>query len=157
MADNLVRWGEPFRDLVSLRDAMDRLFAESFVRPGTTFPMMTGTEGPAVDMYETGEEVVVKASMPGVKPEDIDISVTGDILTIKGETKQEEKVEEENYVRQERRYGQFMRELALPTGVNADKAQTSFENGVLTLQLPKSEQAKPKIIKVNAKSQKVQK
>jgi len=89
MSDGLVRW-EPFRDLVSLRDAMDRLFAESFVRPGAAFPLL-GAEGPAVDMYQTKDDIVVKAAIPGIKPEDIDISVTGDTLIIKGELKQEEK------------------------------------------------------------------
>ena len=90
MSDGIVRW-EPFRDLVTLREAMDRLFAESFVRPGAAFPMPF--EGPAVDVYQTKDDVIVKAAIPGVKPEDIDISVTGEVLTIKGEFKQEEKVE----------------------------------------------------------------
>ena len=149
MSDGLVRW-EPFRDLVTLREAMDRLLAESFVRPGVAFPSV-GIEGPAVDMYQTQDDIVVKAAVPGVKPEDIDIAVTGDILTIKGELKEEEKVEEGNYLRQERRYGQFMRELALPTQVNADKAKAEFEHGVLTLRLPKAEEVKPKSIRVKAK------
>ncbi len=149
MADGLTRW-EPFRDLVTLRDAMDRLFAESFVRPGAAFPT-AGTETPVIDMYQTNEEIVVKAALPGVKPEDIDISVTGDILTIKGETKQEEKVEEGNYLRQERYYGQFFRELTLPTQVNADKTKADFEHGILTLRLPKAEAVKPKSILIKAK------
>ena len=149
MSDGLVRW-EPIRDLVTLREAMDRLFTESFVRPGVAFPSL-GMEGPAVDMYQTKDDIIVKAAVPGVKPEDIDIAVTGDVLTITGELKEEEKVEEGNYLRQERRYGQFMRELALPTQVNADKAKAEFEHGVLTLRLPKAEEVKPKSIKVKAK------
>ena len=149
MSDGVTRW-EPFHDLVTLREAMDRLFSESFVRPGMAFPSQ-GMEGPAVDMYQTKDDVVVKAAVPGVKPEDIDIAVTGDMLTIKGELKEEEKVEEGNYLRQELRYGQFMRELALPTQVNADKARAEFEHGVLTLRLPKAEEVKPKSIKVKAK------
>ncbi len=149
MADGLSRW-EPLRDLVTLREAMDRLFAESFVRPGMAFPA-GGLEGPAVDMYQTGDEIVVKAAIPGVKPEDIDVSVTGELLTIRGELKQDEEVEEDHYLRQERRYGQFVRELTLPTLVAADKAKAEFENGVLTLHLPKAEQAKPKSIQVKAK------
>ena len=148
MSDGIVRW-EPFRDLVTLREAMDRLFAESFVRPGSAFP--TTFEGPAVDMYQTKDEVVVTAAIPGVKPEDIEISVTGEILTIKGEFKQEGKIEEGSYVRQERRFGQFCRELSLPTQVNADKAKAEFEHGVLTLRLPKAEAVKPKSITVKAK------
>jgi len=148
MSDGIVRW-EPYRDLVTLREAMDRLFAESFVRPGSAFP--TTFEGPAVDMYQTKDEIVVQATIPGVKPEDIDISVTGEILTIKGEFKQEEKIEEGSYVRQERRFGQFCREISLPTQVSADKAKAEFEHGVLTLRLPKAEAVKPKSITVKAK------
>jgi len=149
MSDGLTRW-EPFNDLVTLREAMDRLFAQSFVRPGVAFPSF-GVEGPAVDMYQTKDDIVVKAAVPGLKPEDIDIAVTGDLLTIKGELKQEEKIEEGNYLCQERHYGQFMRELALPTQVNAEKAKAEFEHGVLTLRLPKAEEVKPKSIKVKAK------
>ncbi len=147
---SLVRW-EPFNELVSLRDAMDRLFEESFVRPrdGWLFPF--GGETLAVDMYETDNEVVVKTAIPGVKPEDIDISITGETLTIKGETKAEEKVEKANYIRQERRYGSFCRSVTLPTQVVSDKAEAVFENGVLTLTLPKAEEVKPKSIKVKAK------
>lgn len=148
MSDGIVRW-EPFRDLVTLREAMDRLFAESFVRPGSAFPATF--EGPAVDMYQSKDEIVVQATIPGVKPEDIDISVTGEILTIKGEFKQEDKIEEGSYVRQERRFGQFCRELSLPTQVSADKAKAEFEHGVLTLRLPKAEAVKPKSITVKAK------
>src|SRR5512136_2775913 len=99
MADELQRW-EPFRDLVTLREAMDRLFSESFVRPSTAFPAF-GIEGPAVDMYQTKDDIIVKAAVPGIKPDDIDISVTGDILTIKGEFKDEEKIEEGSYLRKE--------------------------------------------------------
>lgn len=89
--------------------------------------------------------------MPGVKPEDIDITITGDTLTIKGEVKAEEKVEKANYIRRERRYGAFSRSLTLPTSVVAEKAKAEFENGVLTLTLPKAEEVKPKTIKVKAK------
>jgi HSP20 family protein len=147
---NIVRW-EPFRDLISLREAMDRLFEESFIRPRAGWLAPLGTEALAVDMYETDQEVVVKSSVPGIKPEDIDITITGDTLTIKGETKTEEKVERANYIRQERRYGAFSRSVALPTAIVAEKAKAEFENGVLTLTLPKAEEVKPKTIKVKAK------
>jgi len=148
---NLVRW-EPFRDLVTLREAMDRLFEESVVRPRVGWPTPAGAETLAVDMYETDDTVVVKSAVPGIKPEDLDVSVTGDILTIKGETRAEEEVKEENYIRRERRYGSFCRSLAIPTAVVADKAEAEFENGVLTLTLPKAEEVKPRAIKVKAKS-----
>ncbi|MGB9777007.1 MAG: Hsp20/alpha crystallin family protein [Anaerolineae bacterium] len=143
----LMRW-EPFRELVSLREAMNRLFEESFVRPWGAFPRW---EGPAVDMYETDTAVVVKAAMPGVDPKDVEINVTGDTLTIRGEVKKEEEVKEEKYLRRERYYGSFCRSFLLPTQVVADDAEAVFENGVLTLTLPKAEEVKPKTIKVKAK------
>lgn len=146
----LVRW-DPARELVSLRDAMNRLFEESFLWPGFS---MFG-ESPSVvlplDMYETDDHLVVKASVPGLKPEDIEVTLTGDLLTIKGEFKSEEKTEKRNYLRQERRYGSFCRQVGLPAGVNADKAKATFENGVLTLELPKTEAAKAKTIKIVSK------
>lgn len=144
---SLIRW-EPFRDLISLREAMDRLFEEAFVRPWGT---LTRWEGPAVDMYETENAVVVKAAIPGVDPKDVEISVTGDTLTIRGEIKKEEEVKEENYIRRERHYGSFCRSFLLPTKVVADDAEAVFENGVLTLTLPKAEEVKPKTIKVKTK------
>jgi len=147
---NLVRW-EPFRDLISLREAMDRLFEESFVRPRAGWLAPLGAESLALDVYETDQDVVVKSSVPGVKPEDIDITITGDTLTIKGETKAEEKVEKANYIRQERRYGAFSRSVTLPTSIVAEQAKAEFEHGVLTLTLPKAEEVKPKSIKVKAK------
>ncbi len=147
---NLVRW-EPFRDLISLREAMDRLFEESFIRPRVGWLAPLGAGALAVDMYETDQDVVIKSSVPGVKTEDLDITITGDTLTIKGETKTEEKVEKANYIRQERRYGAFCRSLTLPTTIVAEKAKAEFENGVLTLTLPKAEEVKPKTIKVKAK------
>lgn len=147
---NLVRW-EPFRDLVSLREAMDRLFEESFVRPRARWLAPAGVETLAVDMYETDDAVVVKSAIPGAKPEDLDVSVTGDTLTIKGETRTEEEVKEENYIRRECRYGSFCRSLTIPVPVVSDKAEAEFEDGVLILTLPKAEEVKPKAIKVKAK------
>ncbi len=149
---NMVRW-DPARDMVSLREAMDRLFEESFLRPG----FLGGNDSASVlmplDMYETQDEVVVKAAIPGVKPEDIEVTVTGDLLTIKGEFKSENEAHDEkrNYHRQERRYGSFSRQVALPSGVNADTCQADFENGVLTLKLPKAEEAKVKRVQIARK------
>jgi HSP20 family protein len=146
---SLIKW-EPFRDLVSLRDAMDRLFEESVVRvPG--LPTVLGGEALAIDMYETEDSVVVTTSVPGLDPEDIDITITGNVLTIKGETKVEQKVEKENYIRQERRYGSFRRSVVLPETVLADRAEATYDKGILTLSIPKTEEAKPKTIKVEAK------
>ena len=139
---------------MSLREAMDRLFEESVVRPRAGWLAPLGAESLAVDMYETDDKVVVKTAVPGIESEDIDVSITGDVLTIKGETKAEEKVEKANYIRQERRYGAFSRSLSLPSMVVADKATAEFEDGVLTLTLPKAEEVKPKTIQVKAKSKK---
>lgn len=145
---NIVRW-EPWNELVSLRDAMDRLFEESVIAPRRWAPAFG--EGLAVDVYETNENVVVKSAVPGVKAEDLDISIVGDTLTIKGEFKAEEGVEEKNYIRRERRYGSFCRTLSLPTSVDADKATAEFEDGVLTLNIPKAETVKPKTVQVTKK------
>jgi HSP20 family protein len=148
---NLVRW-EPFSDLVSLRDAMDRLLEESFVRPQAGALAPAGPGSLALDMYETDDAVVVKSPIPGVDPDDIDISVTGDTLTIKGETKVEKEVKEDNYIRRECRYGSFARTVAIPTSIVADKAEAEFDNGILTLTLPKAEEVKPKPIQIKGTS-----
>ena len=117
----LVRWN-PARDMVSLREAMDRLFEESFLRPDLFGVGETPASALPLDMYETENDVVVKATVPGVKPEDIEVTVTGDLLTIKGEFKSEEKTEKRNFLRQERRYGSFCRQVGLPVSVDSNKA-----------------------------------
>ena len=151
MSNEVVRW-EPFSEMVSLRDAVNRLFEDSFIRPGA-WPMPSEAAALSIptDVIETKDNVVVKMSAPGVKPEDIDISVVGDTLTINGETKSEEQFEEGSYIRKERRFGSFQRAFSLPTSVASDKAKAEFEHGVLTLTLPKAETAKPKSIKVTMK------
>lgn len=146
---SIVRW-EPFRDFMTLREAMDRLFEESFVRPRREWP--SPVEGTlALDMYETEDAVVVKTAVPGVKSDDIDITISGNTLSISGETKVEEEVKEDNYIRRERRYGSFSRSVVLPESVNPDEAEASFEDGILTLSIPKAPEAKPKVIKVKSK------
>ena len=148
---NLIRW-EPFNDLVSLRDAMDHLFEDSFVRPRWITPLRDGLFGTlALDVVETDNDLVVKATVPGLKPEDLDVTITGDTLTIKGEIKAQEKDEKATYLMQERRVGALQRAITLPVEVQADKAKAEFEHGVLTLSLPKAEAIKPKSIKVVAK------
>jgi HSP20 family protein len=143
---------EPSRDIISLRDMMDRLFEDAFVTPRGVMTTRAGGEL-ALDMYETKDDVVVKAALPGVKPEDVDITITGDTLTIRGETEQENEDKQGNYLRRERRYGEFVRAITLPSGLQIDKADASFDNGELTLKIPKSEQVKPKSIKVKPKEQ----
>jgi HSP20 family protein len=151
MSKEVGRW-EPFQEMVSLRDAVNRLFEDSFIRPGAwPLPFEGETWAAPADMIETKDGVIVKMSVPGVKPEDIDISVVGNTLTIQGEAKSDEKFEDASYIRKERRYGAFQRVLALPASVASEKAKAEFENGVLTLALPKVEGAKPKSIKVTTK------
>jgi HSP20 family protein len=149
---SIVRW-EPFRDMMwpsAMRDAMDRMFEEGFLRPPVPFGLWA--EGSlAVDMYDTENSVVVKTAIPGVKAEDIDVSVTGDTLTVKAETKEEEEVKRENYMRHERRFGSYCRSVTLPGGLMTDKAEADYTNGILTLTFPKAEEVKPKAIKVQAK------
>ncbi len=147
---DLIRW-EPFRDIMTLRNAMDRLFEESFVRPSRLWPERGVGELP-LDVYQTANDVVVKAALPGVKPEEVDISITGDTLTIKGEHKEEQEVKDEDYFYKERRYGAFSRSVPIPVQVKSDKAEAVFENGVLTLTLPKAEEIKPRQIKVKPKA-----
>ncbi len=144
---NLIRW-EPMREMVTLREAMDRLFDDSFTRP---FGLTDGWRGPAIDMYQTDDEVVVKAALPGMKADDVQINVTGDLLTIKGEMKEKNETKEKNYHVREQHWGAFERSLALPTAVVSDKAKAEFEDGVLTITLPKAEEVKPKMITVKAK------
>jgi HSP20 family protein len=146
---NIIRW-EPFREMTGLRDAIDRLFEDGFARYPRLWPGLGEWELP-VDVYQTADEVVVKASVPGLKPDEVDISITGDTLTIKGEHKEEKEVKEENYIYKERRYGTFSRSTLIPVKVKSDKAEAVFEDGILTLTLPKAEEVKPKQIKVKAK------
>ncbi len=147
---NIVRW-DPFRDMVSLRQAMDRLMEDSFVRPSRALRMLGEEAFPALDVYQKPEELVVKASLPGLKPEEVDITISGDTLTIKGETKASEEVKREDYMYQEHRYGTFTRSLTLPPDLRTDKAEASFDNGMLTLTIPRAEEVKPKTIKVKTK------
>ncbi len=145
----LVRF-DPFRDMVSLRDAMSRLLEESFVSPlGTHMLRREIGEGLAMDLYETDNDLVVESSLPGVKPEEVNISVVGTTLTIKAETKQDEAKEEKGkYLCRERRYGLFQRSVTLPVEVDANKAEAVFDNGVLKLTLPKAETQKPRKITI---------
>lgn len=147
------RW-HPFTELMSLRQAMDRLFEDSFVRPSRALEGLSEVARPALDIYQSPNEVVMKAALAGVKPNDVNIDITGDTLTIKGESKAEQEVKREDYLYQERRYGAFSRTVILPSGLKSDKAEATMEDGVLTLTIPKAEEVKPKAIKVKAKEKK---
>jgi HSP20 family protein len=138
---------DPFREAVSLRDAVNSLLLDSFVRPSGA-PAGNGRGVLPIDVAENENEFVIKASLPGVKPEDVQITVHGDTLTIRGETRADEEKKGGHWHVRERRFGQFQRSLSLATPVDADRAQAQYEHGVLTLTLPKAEQAKPHQIKV---------
>jgi len=144
------RW-QPFSELMSLRQAMDKLFEDSFVRPSRGLAALGEVAVPALDVYETPSELVMKATLPGLKPEDVTIDITGETLTIKGETKAEQEVKKEDYLYQERRCGAFSRSVALPGGLKTDKSEATIEDGVLTITVPKAEEVKPKAIKLKAK------
>ena len=148
---NLTRW-DPARETMTLRDAMDRLFDDAFTRPFSLIREGGSTwSSPAIDMYQTDNEVVVKATLPGIKAEEVQINVTGDILTIKGEVKHEEEKKDKSWHIREQRWGSFERSVMLPTGVISDRAKAEFQDGILTITLPKSEEVKPKTITVKAK------
>ena len=146
----IVRW-EPFRSLTSLREAMDRLFEESVLWPSVVSGASIRIGLPPMDIYQTENDVVVKAAIPGVRPEDIDIKLTGNMLTISGERKVEREVEEESYLVHEMAAGSFRREVMLPIDVKADQAQATFENGILTITIPKAERVTSKQVKVQVK------
>ncbi len=145
---NLTRW-EPVREMMTLREAMDRLFDDAFTRPLNLRD--GGWSAPAIDMYQTDDDVVVKAALPGFKADEVQINVTGDVLTLRGEMKQEEDKKDKAWHIREQRWSSFERSITLPTDVKADKAVADFENGILTVTLPKAEGVKPKTITVKAK------
>ncbi len=147
---NLVRW-EPFRDLTDFRNSIDRVFDRGYARPWRVVTWENGGSLFPVDVSDTEESVAVTASLPGIKAEDISISVTGRTLTIKGETKSEDETNEPNYYRQERRVGSFEREIGLPVRVEAEKASATFEDGVLELELPKAADVRTRTIEIKAK------
>lgn len=147
------RW-QPFSELMSLRQAMDRLFEDRFVRPSRAVSALGEVAAPALDVYQTPTEIVVKAALPGLKPEDVNIDITGETLEIKGERKAEQEIKKDDYLYQERRYVAYSRSVVLPSGLKTDKAEATMEDGILTLTIPKVEEVKPKKISVKAKEKK---
>lgn len=146
---NSINRFEPFRTS-SIPETLNRLFSEAFDRTAEESNLTTWA--PAVDIYETEHELVVKADLPDVRPEDLDIRVENNILTIRGERKFEKKVNESNYLRVERSYGSFSRSFSLANTVNSEAIKADYNNGVLSLSIPKREEAKPKQIKINVQS-----
>lgn len=141
----------PLSDIVSLRDAMDQLFQESFIRPTTLSGLAAGQIAVPVDLWETKDAFHLRADLPGLTAEDISINVTGDTLAIAGEHKPAADVSGEGWLRQERRTGKFQRAFTLPMQIEANNVSATFTNGVLELVLPKAESVKPKTVKVTAK------
>ena len=141
---------EPFRGLSTLQDQFNRLFNESFRNHPEESALTTWA--PAVDIYETPNELVVKADLPDVNEKDIDVRVENNLLTIHGERKFEKSVSEENFLRVERTYGAFSRSFSLPNTVNAETIGAEYKNGVLTVTLPKREESKPRQVKVTVTS-----
>lgn len=137
---------EPLRDLMSLREAMDRLFEQSVVSPRAYGNGQRPGRTLSLDLYQTKDEYIIQANVPGVDPKDVDITLESSTLTIRGEVMPPENTE--GYLIQERRFGPFERTLQLDLPIQSDKVEASFHNGVLTLTLPKAEQVKPKIIKI---------
>jgi HSP20 family protein len=141
----------PMTDIVSLRDAMDRLFEESFIRPNTWTGLAAGHVAVPVDLWETKDAYHLRADLPGVTADQLDINATSDSVSISGETKTQSDVTEDGWLRQERRVGKFQRAFTLPMAIDPTKVDATFEHGVLQLTLPKAENVKPRTIKVNAK------
>jgi HSP20 family protein len=140
------RW-DPFDELSSLRESMERLFDDFFTRRPVRAPGPTLWE-PAIELFETGNEVVFRAEMPGIDPQSVDVTVAEDTLTIKGEARAAQEQKGRNYYRRELRYGAFERAVGLPVSVQADQAKASFKNGILEIHIPKAERAKAKSVKV---------
>ena len=146
---SIMRW-RPTRDLTNIREEMNRLFDDFFTGwPERRRGLLEGEWAPSIDVAETEEDVVVTAELPGVKQENVDITIADDVLTLKGEKKEEKEVKKKNYHRIERSYGSFQRSISLPTGVQTDKAKAKYKDGVLQVTIPKAEEAKPKQIKIN--------
>jgi HSP20 family protein len=141
----------PFRGVTTLQEQINRVIGDMVGRTGEESNLTPWA--PAVDIYETEHELVVKADLPDVNPQDLDIHVENNLLTIRGERKFENKVNEENYLRIERSYGSFSRTFSLANSVNSEAIKADYQNGVLTLSIPKREEAKPKQIKVNVATQ----
>ena len=145
---NLVTY-DPFRDLRTLQDEVNKLFSSNFAHGGDR-ELARGAWSPTVDIYENKDQIVLEAELPGMKPEDVNISIENNVLTLQGERKFEKKDDRDNFHRVERSYGSFTRSFNLPPTVSSDAADAVFENGVLRLTLTKREEAKPRRIEIKS-------
>ncbi len=144
---NIIRW-DPFRDLTTLRERMNRLFEEAYSSRGEEKDLVASTWNPSVDIYETENELVMKAELPGIDENDIELKIEDSTLTLKGDRKFEKETKEENYHRIERAYGSFYRSFTLPRNIDQDKIKAESENGILKVTLPKKAELKPKNVKI---------
>jgi len=147
MATSVIRW-DPFRNLSGLQEQVNRLFESDF--RGRTDESALTAWAPSVDIYETENDLVLKADLPEVAEKDIDIHVANNMLTVRGERKFEQKVKEENYLRVERAYGSFSRSFSLPNSVDTEAIKAEYKNGVLTVVMPKRAESRPKQVKISA-------
>jgi HSP20 family protein len=147
----IIRRANPFDELFTLRRTVDRLFDEDLFHPRAWRPVTLGAE-PALDVMTTPDELVVRASLPGWKPEDVEITLTGSTLTIAGEMQDEARREDQSWILSEIRRASFSRTLELPEGLIGDRATATYEHGILTLHIPKAEEVKPRQIKITATS-----
>lgn len=150
---NIVRF-DPFREMRGLQDEMNRLFSSSLSRGGSDEQMFGGAWNPSVDIFENKDNIVLEVELPGMKPDDVDISIENNVLTISGERRFEKKNEGDNFHRVERGYGSFTRSFTLPPTVTSENAEAEFENGILRLTLAKREEAKARRIEIRGGSQK---
>ncbi len=146
----VVKW-DPLRDLLSIQDRMNRLFEQTLSRSRAEEGITASTWSPAVDIYETPETIIMKADLPGLSREDIEIQIRDNTLTLRGERRFAKDVQQENYLRIERAYGAFQRNFTLPATVQQEKIRAIFRDGVLELTLPKAEEAKPKKIAIEVR------
>lgn len=142
---SMIRW-EPFDEMMSMRESMDRLFEDFFSRrPRTSGPLVWQ---PALEVFETDSEIVVKAELPGIDPKSVGVTVTSEGLTIKGEAKSEREDKGRNYYRRELRYGAFQRTVTLPNEVKSEETKATFKHGILEVKIPKAERVRPKTVSV---------
>jgi HSP20 family protein len=143
----IIRW-DPFRDMVTLREKMNRLFEDVFTGRGEDKELAASTWAPAVDIYETENELIMTAEVPGIEEKDIEIKIEDNTLSLRGERKFEKETKEENYHRIERSYGSFYRAFTLPNSIDPDRIQAEYENGVLKISMPKRQELKPRKVKI---------
>lgn len=143
---NLTRW-DPYREMMSFRRFMDRFFEDNMMNEGSEWDQQTRWQVP-VDLTENEDSYMIKASLPGISPEDLNITYNNGVLSIQAETRDDKEIKEDRYLVRERRYGTFARSISLPATINADAIEASYDAGILTLRLPKTEEVKPKRIQV---------